>query len=498
MRRRTPVLIRKLPLLVAGGALLLAPALGAPVDSAAQTQSAEAAPAPAASVAFDTRHARPAVPQRFLGLSFEVASLPQLARYAHLGDLVPLLRSLGPGVLRFGGITADEVVGWSDASTPGQAWASSTIDPSDLAALGQLARRSGWQVLLTVGLGHVEPEAAAHEVAAAHAALGSRLAGIEIGNEPDAYGKHGLRPALWIAQGYEEEVSAYREAIDALTPGVPIAGPDTSSGVWAEWGEEEALGQSPALLTGHYYPFACTQVPAPSIEALLSASTREREARSLGNYLAVARRHGIPLRIDETNSVSCGGLPGISDTVASALWATGYIAQTMSAGLAGINLHGNIANCAGYTPLCAQSPADLAAGRLHAEPVWYALRLARSLVGTRPLPTTVAGESASELLAAAFEGPGSAIQILLVDDQMQGAPLSVRVGVGAGARSTRLQRLTAASVSAIGRVSLSAGPAECRSGTVTLELPAASAALLSVGGPAGGRHHGACTKRRGR
>ena len=65
------------------------------------------------------------VPRRFLGLSFEVAALGQLAQYSEHGDLVRLLRSLGPGVLRFGGITADENVAWTDIATPRPAWASS-------------------------------------------------------------------------------------------------------------------------------------------------------------------------------------------------------------------------------------------------------------------------------------------------------------------------------------------------------------------------------------
>jgi hypothetical protein len=309
----------------------------------------------------------PPVPQRFLGLSFEMAALGQLARYAERGDLVRLLRSLGPGVLRFGGITADENVAWTDAATPRPAWATSTIGPEQMHALGVLARRSDWQVLLTVGMAHYEPAAAAREVAAAHRALGPYLAAVEIGNEPNAYGSHGFRELPWIAQGYEEEVSSYREAIDALTPGVPIAGPDVSgSGVFPEWGEEEALSQKPALLTGHHYPLGCAQTPAPSIETLLSAATREREAQSLTTYMSVANAYRIPFRLDEANSVSCGGVAGISDTFASTLWATGYITQAMAAGAAGINLQGNPTNCTGYTPLCAPDPAALASGSLRA------------------------------------------------------------------------------------------------------------------------------------
>ena len=49
--------------------------------------------------------------------------------------------------------------------------------PESFARLGTLAARSGWHVLLTIGLGHYEPEAAAREAAAAKAALGPWLGG---------------------------------------------------------------------------------------------------------------------------------------------------------------------------------------------------------------------------------------------------------------------------------------------------------------------------------
>jgi hypothetical protein len=398
------------------------------------------------SVTIDPYDPGPPVPQRFLGISFEAAALSQIARYTDHGDLVRLLRSLGPGVLRFGGITADQNVAWTDAATPRPAWASSAIGPEQMHALGVLARRSGWSVLLTVGLAHFEPTAAAREVAAAHRALGPYLAAVEIGNEPNAYGSHGFRQLPWIAQGYEEEVGEYRAAINALTPGVPIAGPDVSgSGVFPEWGEEEALSQKPALLTGHHYPLGCAQTPAPSIETLLSAATREREAQSLETYLSVSRAYRIPFRVDETNSVSCGGVAGISDTFASTLWATGYITQAMAAGAAGINLQGNPTNCTGYTPLCAPNPVALANGNLRAEPDWYALLLTSSLVGDRPLPTTIT-EGSPNLAAASFAGPDHSLKVVLADDEPPGtSPLAVRVDVGAGLGAGRILRLTAPS-----------------------------------------------------
>ena len=266
------------PLISATVALLLA--LGsqiAPADAAAQ-------PSLPVAVTIDRLDPGPPVPQEFLGLSFEAAALDQIAQYANRGDLVKLLRSLGPGILRFGGITADENVAWTDAVTPRPPWASRTIDAAQLHAHrrarppqrleGAADGRDG--PLRTGGRGARgrgrAPRARAD------------LAAVEIGNEPDAYGKHGFRELPWIAQGYEEEVSEYREAIGALTPGVPIAGPDVSgSGIFIEWGEEEALSQRPALLTGHHYPLGCAQKPAAHDRIAAQRPTRGRESRLAGH-----------------------------------------------------------------------------------------------------------------------------------------------------------------------------------------------------------------------
>jgi hypothetical protein len=337
--------------------------------------------------------------------------------------------------------------------------------------IGALAKRSDWRVLLTVGLAHYEPEAAAREVAAASRALGTHLEAVEIGNEADAYAQHGLRALPWVAEAYEEQVSAYREAIDALTPNVPIAGPDTSgSGIFKEWGEAEVLAQRPglALLTGHHYPLGCAQRPEPTITELLSPGVHGLEVHSLGTYMQIAQASGVPFRIDESGSVSCGGLPGVSDTFAATLWATGYIAQAMSAGVAGINLEGNPTNCVGYTPVCATDARALESGALRAEPAWYALLLTRSLIGEHPLPVGVTSAQSPNLLAEPFEGPGRSIQVVLVDDEPRGsAPLDVRVDVGAGHSSARVRLVERAagrrteSPDPLGRDHAEARPRQC-------------------------------------
>jgi hypothetical protein len=459
-------------------------------------------------VSIDALHPGHPVPREFLGLSFEAGALPQMSRYARKGNLVALLRSLGPGVIRFGGITADQNAAWTDAQTPQPAWSTVAITPAEIQAVAVLARRSGWRVLLTVGLAHYEPVAAAREVAVASRALGHYLAAVEIGNEPDYYGKHGLRELPWLAQGYSEQASAYREAIAALTPGVPIAGPDVSgSGIFTDWGEAEALTQAPVMLTGHHYPLGCAQIPPPSIATLLSPATRALESRSLANYTRVGLADGIPVRVDEANSVSCGGVPGISNTFASALWATGYLTTVMSSGAVGINLQGNPSNCLGYTPVCAPGADALAAGRLRAQPDWYALLLTSALVGYRPLPSTVESSASPNLLVAPFSGPGHSLRLVLVDYEPPGSPpLAVRLTVGSGRGAGSVLRLTAPSQTSTGGVALggrgvdprgdwrqpAGGRVRVRSGLLWVRLPASSAALVSLpaGGPPGSRARG--------
>src|SRR6202035_3121482 len=235
-----------------------------------------------------------------LGLPGEASALPPVSSFAGRGNMVGLLRSLGPGMLRFGGVSADTRIAWTDATTPRPAWTGSALRAGDLRGLGALAALSDWRVLLTVGLAHYDPRAAAHEVRAAKRALGHWLAGVEIGNEPDAYARHGLRSLPWDPARYDAEFRAYRRAIHRLASGIRFAGPGVSgSHSFVRWGRALVRTQRAALLNGHHYRRGCHDQPAPSIPALLSAGTRRRAASSLARYMAVSRGGRVPFRLDE-------------------------------------------------------------------------------------------------------------------------------------------------------------------------------------------------------
>ncbi len=423
-----------------------------------------------------------AAPGDFLGLSFELRSLPLIAGYAapH-GDLVTLLRSLGPGVLRFGGVSADEQAAWVAPGEARPAWASTEITPSDLAGVARLARETGWRVLLTVNLGHYDPRAAAQEAAAARSALGPALTGIEIGNEPDRFLGKRLRAGGWDIAAYRSQALAYRTAIETAAPGISIAGPDPATGVAGlAWLNAAAHTLHPSLLTDHYYPLSSCGYK-PTVGELLSPGLRRGTGAMLAKMRAIAHSVRAPLRIDETNSISCEGRPGVSDTFASALWALDYIARTIDAGVTGLNFHDLLAKLGSYSPLLGRSAAAVSAGELHAQPEWYALLAARELPGSRPLPVHVAGAASGELSAHAFRAPDGRLRIVLVDFEPPGSrPLAIglRLPGGTHRRYARgsILRLVAPSPAATGGVRL-AGRAVAADGSWT--APSALPAVYS-------------------
>ena len=447
---------RFLPLIALLSAL--APLLGA------APQAARAQPLPLA-VDVGTRALGPPVPPDFLGLSYEIRDIAQVGNFAQGGNLVGFLRSLGTGILRFGGATADTRSAWSaDGTQP--PWATAVVRPADLDAIAKLSALSRWRVLLTVNLGHFDPTAAQQETSYAALAMGSNLAGVEFGNEPDALARpDGLRALPWTFNEYRPQVDAYRAAISAVAPTVPYVGPDQASGrSGLGWLVDDAMLERPALLTAHYYPLAWCVGYLPTLADLLSPRMHAAEARMLPRIAAVARRHRIPLRIDETNDISCGGEPGVSNTFSSALWATDFLARTMTLGIAGINFHGHLGNPTGYSPLVAANDALLRAGTLQAQPEWYAMLLAKLLLGDRPLALSVR-PGGLDVPTYAFASADGRLHLVVVNDRPPGSrPLLVRAHVGAAYRTGVALALTAPSLSSTTGVTLGGAAVQAHGG----------------------------------
>ena len=133
-------------------------------------------------------------------------------------NLIALFRLLGAGVLRLGGGSVDELLWTPDANDTLIA-----ITTTDIKGLAGFLEATGWLCLYGVNLATSTPALAAEEAAVAVSTLGENLLGIEIGSEPDEYGRPGgFFDSNWTFPDFLNLWSSFRSAILQAAPNVPI------------------------------------------------------------------------------------------------------------------------------------------------------------------------------------------------------------------------------------------------------------------------------------
>jgi Glycosyl hydrolase family 79 C-terminal beta domain len=473
-------------------------------------------------VSVDVAHPGVVIPSNFLGLSLETPVLRSGAVSSTAPSLSRLLRDLGSGVLRISGDSVDRTQWLPSPATPPAPWSAATVTPADLANLGAITHATGWQLILGLNLGHPSEPAIVEEARAATSALGVSLAGLEIGNEPDLYtrpvpapfrsllGDTALRGRGWGFTEYQREIASLRSALLGAGVSAPLYGPDTAGGAWLE---SYAADERPGLagLTTHFYPFdRCHDgrvvTPGPSVASLLSRGLAGRESRQIRGFVQAAVSHGLPLRIDETNSVACGGQSGTSDTFAAALWALDYSLIAAREGVAGLNFHGGLGSCQRggtilspwYSPLC-----TLPNGQLYARAEYYALLLLRSLEDCAFVP--VSYRTSRDISVYALRAADGTLRVVVDDMETPAtarstaggrppAPVSVTLHVDESYQRASVVRLSAPSVDATQGVTLGGAslrpdgsfpqPAPGRvvggSGRFVLQVRPGSAALVTL------------------
>jgi hypothetical protein len=305
----------------------------------------------------------------FAGLSYEKSALCGALFAPSNTNLVGLFKLLGPSVLRIGGNSVDRCAWQANGAgrTTGQ------IAPSDVAAVAAFIKETGWQCIYGINLGGAAtgattPELAAAEVAYVAEQFGSSLLGIEIGNECDGYGGSGSFFANnWSLSRFESLWMQFRDAILAVTPGVPITGPASASNVstWTVPFGKTMTRANLSLLTQHYYRGDGLS-SSSTVSKLLSSDTNLNTY--LGSLSTGSKSVGIPFRLGECNSYYDGGAPGISNAYASSLWVIDFLFNNALGGAAGVNLHGG--GTVSYSPI-----ADKAGAVAEVRPEFYGMTL---------------------------------------------------------------------------------------------------------------------------
>ena len=461
---------------------------------------------------------RPApVPRSFLGLSTEYWSLPAYAR--HLTAMARVLRLLhvggdGPLIVRIGGNSADHTI-WSSRHRTMPAWVVE-LTPVWLRAARAVVRQASVRLILDLNLITGSPSAAAVWARAAQAGLPSRsIAGFEVGNEPDIYSRlfwttrlssrgldASILPRDLTPGGYVSDFRSYARLLKRSAPHVPLLGPAIANpALHASWVSSLVAGARAELggVTAHRYPYTACAAPGspiyPTVQRLLSERASAGIAGSLAPIVATAHRAGLPFRVTELNSVTCGGVRGVSNTFATALWAPDTLFELLRGGVDGVNLHvheGSI-NAAFIFDRRGLVP----------RPLLYGLILFSRTLGTDPrvLPVQVRTRPQAHVKVWAIAVAGGGVRVLVIDKGSRAARIALRIAPHGPAT---VQRLLSPAVGAHSGVTLAGQSLNSQGRWVghrvvsslmpsrdgyELRVPGYSAALVSTGGTLASASH---------
>ena len=435
-----------------------------------------------------------AIPAGFLGVSLEY---PAVTDYAGTNPaainplLVNLIAALAPGqrpVIRIGGDSSD-TTWWPLPGLPRPGGVSYSLSPRWLAVVRALTGSLRARLILGVDL-----EAGSTRLAAAEARAlldgigGGSVQAIEIGNEAPRY-----KQFPWyhrdgepvFARGAAYDYSSFSQefaAVDRLLPrGARAAGPTFGGSAWMGnltrfVASEPRLG----LITYHHYPTnRCFTAPGspdfPTVPGLLSVAASRGVDPGLASYVRTARRRHLPVRLDETNSVACGGKQGVSDTFAAALWALDSLFGFTRTGIVGVNFHtfpGARYALFGFRHRAGRWSAWVA-------PEYYGLEMFAQAAppGARLLRLTSA--AGPGLRVWATRAPDGTVHVVMINDDLSQAR-SLRVRVPAGLVAARLTRLTAPSAYAQRGVRLESAGVASAGRSYVIRMSPSSAAMLTL------------------
>jgi hypothetical protein len=459
-----------------------------------------------------------ALPASYNGFSIETATLENHEVYHPANhSLVALFRRLTPnGVLRLGGNSSEfcwwktderaqrpqihvEGQGRTDNWMPQKFHA---ITPVAVDNLRAFLDACGWTCIYGLNFGTGSPERDAVEAAYVARALGNKLRYFQIGNEPDFYRAENnlLRPRGWDFPDYLSEWMAIARAVIDAVPGARFGGPDVGSS--ADWvvrfGNEapKLLGDRLLELTGHYYAEGPPDSTQANIENLLARDPRIAER--MAAIMPVALAHKLGFRMAEGNSCYRGGKAGMSNALAGALWGMDYMLDMGSRGCQGINFHGGgggvISSALGDKLPGARDARDLAIARLgtfyspiagnpaegySARPLFHAMSAVELLAGATLVGTEFEAGGANATAYAGRSREGWRIALVNKDASRD---LMVELTLPADApRAGNTWRLTGPALDAIDGITFASSPLRTRLGQMVVELPRASALVLTLG-----------------
>jgi hypothetical protein len=292
------------------------------------------------------------IPNRFMGVSLEWTLIERYMNPNAQPAFINLLRNWGTGYIRVGGGSQDTTPYSADAPNTDSiitnadfALIRSTIDVLNAGTPSTAV--PPWGVVLgsamTPSSTPANTKSFVQGIAIVFAGAESSVAGISLGNEPDQDGY-----GTTFSSRYLTDFATYSDP--AVTGNWPLVVPSTSTDIvpWQTladqahpsrwfWNWPQILdnvastvkaraGVFGPWVSDHFYPFArncSTQQPwrCATIPLLLGKDHLDALDFLVYTHGTWATEHGVPYRLEETNTAARQGVVGVSDVAASAIYA---------------------------------------------------------------------------------------------------------------------------------------------------------------------------------
>ncbi|PLB49760.1 hypothetical protein P170DRAFT_465081 [Aspergillus steynii IBT 23096] len=318
------------------------------------------------------------------GYSIEPSSLTPYLQSDLAATVLGHIASIAgtPATIRVGGNIADQTIFDETLSVPSLALPNDTV-------VDTLTIQESWfhnwttyfppstPFIYTLNLRNTTSSwsTAMSQASAAIRILGPSLSLLELGNEIDHYISKNWRPSTWNTTSYTAQWKTLTHQL-TTAPFYTNAShkPLFQAAVFADPplvpDQHDALDDfdivnvtragliNPRLIksyTMHLYPQSTCDPPREARLSLNLLSNHSVIRTNISQYIpqvAAAERAGSILTLGETNSASCSGRSGISDTFGAALWAVDYVLQAASIGLQQVLFHlGHVSEYSAFTPL---------------------------------------------------------------------------------------------------------------------------------------------------
>ncbi len=384
-----------------------------------------------ATISFSPTNAGLPLNPSFDGLSYEKVEIADGFFTSNNVSLVKLFSLIGPAVLRIGGGTVD-TTGWSGISNTVPITASEV----DTFAGFINALPTNWSVIYGINLLSNSPANAAAEATYAVNALGPRLLGFEIGNEPEfGFSSYSAFRTRWrsLAAAITNSVPGW--AVTNGGNGWILADADAGQGQLSAYTDPFANDESGvvSLLTQHFYG-AAGNLPTDTMQTMLQPNTALL-ALATNIVGAAAGNCALGARITECGSYSAGGTLGVSDVYGAALWSLDLMATLAVDGGQGINFHGG--GKSPYSPLNDNGTSITAVGL-----EFYGLKMFSLIPPGNVIPATIMPTPRINFTAYGVESTNGGTSVLLNNKEVNTTVMTT-VNLGSDVANAAMIELTA-------------------------------------------------------